>query len=181
MRNDEEVNKFRDILSRSFDFRSEMTRRDVTQDDLDTLRDMALSSEFIPKGAIDLFLYVFFVGNDKNFDKTITTLHKYGQLVQDAPEFFFNRDVFSKEVECCLENQYYIVLPPTPKNCNLIYHHKLNNDPKSYVYDDVTRTFLMTVGKEQTLKLSRSFLLLIFFSPKKLACTITDRETDLLL
>lgn len=151
MYDEEEVEKFREILSRSYDFRSEMRERGVTQDDLDKLREMALSSDLIPTGVIDMFLYVFFIGSDKNFDKTITLLHNYGKLVKDAPEFFENRDVNSKEIQFCLKNQYYIVLPPTPKNYNLIFHHKSNNDPKSYVYDDVTKTFLMTVGEYSTL------------------------------
>lgn len=178
-----DIRKFREILSRTFDFRSEMARRGVTQDDLDTLKDMALSSEFIPRGLIDLFLYVFFIGNNKNYDKTITNLHNFCQLVQDTPEIYDNRDVFSSEIQYCLENQYYIVLPPTPKNCNLIYHHKSNYDPKSYVYEDVAKTFLMTVGKDFIMLLriffknfSSSETCLFHYGPRNGFVVVIDME-----
>jgi hypothetical protein len=144
-----ELEGYRQVLANIYDYKSEMKRCGVTVADFQRLREMSLSSQFIPRGFIDFGFYIFFINCEKNFEKTLTLLHNYFKLVKDAPEFFDLRDCESPEVKASLENQFYLVLPPTSKNYNVIYHHMSNYDPKTYIYDHVAKTFLMTAGKDQ--------------------------------
>lgn len=59
------------------------------------------------------------------------------------PEFFNNRDPESFEVKNCLDHLYYVTLPVTPCNCNLIFMSLNDHDPKNYNYDWATKTFIM--------------------------------------
>jgi len=70
--------------------------------------------------------------------------YKNGTLIE---EFFKKRDVFSKEIQNCLENQYYIMLPVTPKNQMLFYHSIKNPDPSTYEFDSATKVFCMMLGE----------------------------------
>jgi hypothetical protein len=144
----QDIINFRRVIAESFDYKSEMVKCGVTQDDLDQLREMSLSSDLIPRGIIDIVIYIFFAGRSFNVDKTVTLLHNYFKLVKDAPEFFNYRDVEAPEVTSCLRDQCYLVLPPTPDNHNLIFHKLVDQEPKNYIFNNVTRTFLMTIGMQ---------------------------------
>lgn len=96
----------------------------------------------------NLFQLIFFLTAFKNdVDKSAALLESCYKLKRSAPEFFKDRDVDSKEIQNCLDNQYYITLPVTPDNHMLIYHSLKNNDPNSYNFDSAAKTFIMTNGK----------------------------------
>lgn len=143
-----EIEKYRQVVAKIYDYKSEMKERGMTMDDLEELREMSLSSDLIPRGFIDFGFFLFFVRCDKDFDKTVTLLHEYFKFANDWPELFSNRNFNAVDVKASLENQFYLVLPPSHNNCNVIFHHMSNYNPAVYLYDDVFKTLLMTIGKK---------------------------------
>lgn len=78
-----------------------------------------------------------------DIEKTAQKLEKYYELKQTAPEFFSNRDLSSDKIQFCLDKLYYVALPVTSDNCNLIFHKLKSSNPKDYVFDDAVKTFIM--------------------------------------
>ena len=70
--------------------------------------------------------------------------YKNGTLI---PEFFKDRDVFSKKIQNCLENQYFIMLPITQNNQMLFYHSLKNYDASTYEFDTAAKVFCMLFGE----------------------------------
>lgn len=68
-------------------------------------------------------------------------------MKQNAPEFFKNRDIKSPEIQTALRDQFYLTLPVTPDNCNVVFHRLKSYDPKKYVFDASIKTFIITAGK----------------------------------
>lgn len=92
-------------------------------------------------------------------DKGVNLLHNYFKLVKDAPEFFACRDVYAKEVQSCMEYQKYILLPHTPDNYNVVFFKLSDYQPKNFVFNDVVRSFLMTVGMNYEIEISNEITL----------------------
>lgn len=82
-----------------------------------------------------------------DIDKSSKWIHVYYKMKRNAPEFFTNRDVSSAEIQTALRNQFYLTLPVTPDNCNVVYHALQSYDPKKYVFDSSIKTFIITAGK----------------------------------
>lgn len=81
-------------------------------------------------------------------------IENYYKIKKNAPEFFANRDVDSEEIQSCLKNQDYVVLPVTTDNCHLIFHRLSSHDPKDYNFDAAAKTFIMLSGKIVILRIS---------------------------
>lgn len=91
-----------------------------------------------------LFQLLLFLNAGKNdVNKSSKLLHNYYKIKKSTPKFFSNRDVDSKEIQDCLDNQNYVRLPVTPDNCYLIFHRLSNDDPKYYNFDAAAKTFIM--------------------------------------
>ena len=149
MSNDEEnVRKIKKIRAESYDSEKAMKEHKITQDDLDILREMASSSEFIPKAMLAELYIVALAACDNDKDKCLKLMHNYCKLKKLTPEFFANRDVESDEIQQALANQFYATFPTTPSDCNLVFHKLSNFEPKNYVFDAAEKTFLMTVGRK---------------------------------
>lgn len=148
MSNDEDIlGKFRKFEAEAFDYEEAMNSNNITQDDVDELREMSISSEFVPKALLDKVFLLFLITCENNKDKSLNLLHNYCKLKKETPEFFAKRDFESEEIQQALNNQIYATLPPTPNNCNLILHKLSNYEPKNYVFDAAEKTFLMTIGE----------------------------------
>lgn len=147
MSDKELIKKMKRIMAESFDSEIVMKENDITLDDLDHFRDLLKSCEQVPKALMNKAILLTLVACRKNFDKSVNLIRNYCMLKKDTPEFFHNRDVLCKEVQNSLDNQIHVSLPPTPDNCNLIFHKMINCDPKSYIFDDMEKAFTMTVGK----------------------------------
>jgi hypothetical protein len=148
MSNEEDVSeKFKTFIEEAFSSEKAMKAKNITQDDIDMLREMSLSSDFIPKALLDKFHLLILITCDNDKDKSLNLLHNYCKLKKETPEFFAKRDVMSDEIQQALNNQIYAVLPPTPSSCNLILHKLSTYQPKSYIFDAAEKTFLMTIGK----------------------------------
>lgn len=91
-------------------------------------------------------LLFFLNARGSDIDKSATLLENYYKFRKSAPEFLADRDVESKEIQGCLDNQDYIALPITPDNCHLVFHRLSNHDPKTYNFDSATKTFIMLSG-----------------------------------
>lgn len=139
--------KFRKLIAEAFNYEDAMMENNITQDDVDNLRELSISSEFVPRGIVDKILLLILIACDNAMDKSVNLLHNYCKFKKRAPEFFANRDVESKEIQSAFENQYYFPLPPTPKNCNLFFHKLSNYEPRNYVFDNAEKAFLVTIGK----------------------------------
>lgn len=92
-------------------------------------------------------LLFFFNRSKCDVDRVATLMENYYKNRNLIPEFFQNRDIFSKEIQNCLENQYYIMLPVTPQNQMLFYHSLKNPDPSAYEFDSATKIFCMMLGE----------------------------------
>lgn len=148
MSNDEEIVEIVEKLrAKAFDSEKVMKEHNIVQDDLEMLRKMASSSEFIPKSLMNEFFIIFLATCDNDKDKCLKLMHNYCKLKKISPEFFANRDVESDEIQQALDNQFYATLPSTPSNCNLVFHKLSNFEPKNYIFDATEKTFFMTIGK----------------------------------
>lgn len=76
-------------------------------------------------------------------EKAAKRLHTFYQCKKDMPEFFTNRNPESLEIKQCFDNQFYVTFPVSPDNCNLIYTALSDFEPKSYVFDEACKTFIM--------------------------------------
>lgn len=137
----------RKLIAGAFDNREAMEAANITQDDVDNFRELLLSCDEVPKAMPNKILSMLLLFKKNNLDESVNVARIYCSLFRATPEFYKNRDVQSKEVQNCLNNQYYISLPPTPDDYNLIYFKFSNFDPDVFHFDDLEKTFLMTVGK----------------------------------
>ena len=92
-------------------------------------------------------LLFFFNRSKCDVDRVAKLMENYYKNRNLIAEFFQNRDVMSKEILSCLENQYYIMLPITPKNQMLFFHKIKNPDPSTYEFDSATKLFCMMLGE----------------------------------
>ena len=146
MSNDQIVKKFQKWIGEAFDSETVFKEHSITQDDIDNLRELLASSEYVPKAMIDKFFIMGLVTCENNVDKSVNLFHNYCKLMKETPEWFTNRDVESLEVQQAFDNQYYLSLPPIPgKNYHLIYHALSNFEPKNYIFDEAEKTFLMSI------------------------------------
>lgn len=143
---------FRRFVEAAYDAEQTMKENNITQDDIDQLRELAKSSDFIPKAIVDKILLIVLVATDNNKEKSVNLLQNYCRFKSETPEFFKNRDVEDEGVQFCLDNQHFANLPTTPKNYNLISFKLANSNPKNYVFDNVEKTLLMIVGKKRSFK-----------------------------
>lgn len=134
------------FIADAFNYESAMDARKVTQDEVDNFREILLSCESVPKAMPDKTLLLALIVRQNDIDRSLNLFKNYCLLAREAPEFFGNRVVDSTEVQACFENQIYASLPPTPDNCNLLFHKLSNYDPNKYIYDEALKIFLMTVG-----------------------------------
>lgn len=139
--------KFQKIIAGSFDYEKTMKEHDVTQEEIDEFRELMYSSEYFPKAMLDKFLLLVLVACNKRLDKCVSLMHNYLKCIRESPEFFANRAYENKGVQMALENQYFIALPPTPKNYNLIFHKLQSTEPKKYIFDEAEKVLLMSVGE----------------------------------
>lgn len=144
----------RKLIASAYNYDEVLTENGITQDDVNTLRELSKSSEFVPRAMIDKILLMILVACDNDMDKSVSLLHSYCKFVKETPGFFANRDVDSKEVRSSLDNQYFISLPTTPNNCNLFFFKLSNSEPKKHNFDAAEKTFLMTVGELKRFKVS---------------------------
>lgn len=77
-----------------------------------------------------------------NVEKSMKMLKVYYKMKTKVPNFFSNRDVSDRTIQDSLDHQYYVPLPVTPDNCNLIFHRLSSFDPKQYVFDEAVKTFI---------------------------------------
>lgn len=138
---------FRKWVVAAYDADQAMRDNEITQDDIDNLRELSKSSDFVPKAIVDKILLIVLVAVDNDMEKSVNLLHNFCKFKKEAPEFFLNRDVEARGVQFCLDNQYFVNLPTTPRNYNLIAFKLANSNPKTYVFDNVEKTLMMIVGK----------------------------------
>ncbi|XP_070500251.1 alpha-tocopherol transfer protein-like [Chironomus tepperi] len=135
--------RFREILKSAYNYKEALDRENLTQENINLLREKLKNSKVVPQSLADKQL-IFFLNTYKNdVDKSAALVETCYKLKKSAPEFFKDRIVDSKEIQNCLENQYYIALPVTPDNHILIYHSLKNTDPNVYNFDSAAKTFIM--------------------------------------
>jgi CRAL/TRIO domain len=88
-------------------------------------------------------IYVFLNSCGGDVDKALKKMERFYEIKHNAPEFFANRDVTSESFKKTMKNSYFISLPVTPDNCNLIGHGVISTDPNDYEYDDAIKAFIM--------------------------------------
>lgn len=142
------VKKMKKFIAEAFNYEDAMIARQVTQDEVDNLRQMLVSCDFFPKATPDKALLLLLIACQNDPDKCLNLTRNFLKFSRETPEFLANRDVNSKEVQACLKNQVYVSLPPTRDNCNLILLKFSNCDPKTYDFDAAVKTFLMATGKQ---------------------------------
>lgn len=81
-----------------------------------------------------------------DIDKAAKWLHVFYKQKKSSPEFFQNRDVFSKEIQYAFDHQYYLALPVTPNNCLTIVLKLNDKNASTYIFDESIKTFIMTAG-----------------------------------
>lgn len=103
--------------------------------------DLRKLCKFAHKNSFQLLIFLNSCNGD--IDLTAAKLEKYYELKRATPEFFSNRDISSDEIQHCLNSLYYVTLPITPDNCNLILHKLRSLNPKDYMFDGAVKTFIM--------------------------------------
>lgn len=141
------VKRMKRFIADSFNYEAAMESAGLVQDDVDNFREILLSCDEVPRSIPDKMILLLLILRKKNIDESVKVARAYCAVNKESPEFFSNRDVESKEIQSCLDNQYYIALPPTPDNCNLLYHKLSNYEPKSHIFEDAEKTFFLAVGE----------------------------------
>jgi hypothetical protein len=77
----------------------------------------------------------------------VILIENYYNCKASVPELFHNRDIWSKEIQSALKNQYFIFLPVTSDNKMLIFHSVKNPDASTYDYDLASKVYLMLFGE----------------------------------
>ncbi|XP_070500264.1 alpha-tocopherol transfer protein-like [Chironomus tepperi] len=134
---------FKNTLDRCHSYKKSLKRLDINQESVNLLREKINNSKHVPKSLTDKQLLFFLNRNRCDIDRVATLMENFYKNRTLVPEFFKNRDVFSKEIQNCLENQYYIILPVTSKNQMLFYHSIKNTDPNSYDFNSAIKVFCM--------------------------------------
>lgn len=93
-------------------------------------------------------------------DDAVELLTNHYKIKKESPEFFKNRDVTSDDIQSCLNNQDYVILPRTPDNCHLILFRLKSFEPSDYDFDSSAKTYIMTFGKADFSLMLRSKMLL---------------------
>lgn len=92
-------------------------------------------------------MLLFLNANDGNIDKSVNMMVKHYEIKKKAPQLFTGRDVKLPEIKQCIDNQYYINIPPTSDNYSICLHGLSSPVAKNYNYDPATTTFLMMIGE----------------------------------
>lgn len=90
---------------------------------------------------MQLLIFLHACGSD--IEKAAKRLHTYYKCKKEMPEFFSDRNPESTKIVQCFNSQFYVTFPPSPDNCNLIYTALSDHEPKSYVFDEACKTFIM--------------------------------------
>jgi len=77
----------------------------------------------------------------------VILIENYYNCKASVPELFQNRDIWSKEIQSALKNQYFIFLPVTSDNKMLIFHSIKNPDSSTYDYDLASKVYMMLFGE----------------------------------
>lgn len=144
---DEIKTKLCKLIDEAYNYDQAMSDNNVTQDDVDTLRETLISSEFVPRGIVDKYLLLGLIACDNNLDKTVTLMHNYYKFKKEAPEFFANRNIESKEIQSTLDNQHFYAFSPTPDDYCILFTKLRKFQAKNFNYDDSLKVFLMTLGR----------------------------------
>lgn len=139
--------RFKEILGFAYDYKKALERENLKQENVNLLRERLKSSKIVPKSLVDKQLLLFLNACKSDVDKSVILIENYYKIKQSAPEFFSNRNVDSKDIQKCLQNQNYVALPVTPDNNMLIFHSLRNFDVNSYDFDAAAKTYIMTSGK----------------------------------
>lgn len=143
---EEITEKFLRLLAGAFDYEAVLKYHEITEDEIDNLRELCKSSDRIPKSLPDQFFLTVFASYMKSYDKSVNAIHNYCKLIKETPEFFRKRDLMSNAVQLAFDHQYFFTLPPIPdKNYNVVYHALSSYEPKHYVFDESEQAFMMTL------------------------------------
>jgi hypothetical protein len=126
-----------------YDYQKTLEESGYHKKDIDAVRRELDIYPEIPKFILNEQILAFYICQHGKIDETVKKFRSYYKSKREAPEFFSDRDPESKEITHCLNHQYYVSLPVTPDNCNLIFFCLKDNDPKNYNYDSALKTYIM--------------------------------------
>lgn len=134
------------LLADAYDYEAAMGEHGISQGEIDELSKRLESCEAVPKGLFHKILLVALTASDRDIGYAEKMIDNYCKFGIDSPEFFKNRDVDSVEVQAVLNNMNFGILPPTPDNCNLVLGRLASFEPKDYMFDETSKTFMMLLG-----------------------------------
>ncbi|XP_055375202.1 alpha-tocopherol transfer protein-like [Condylostylus longicornis] len=121
-----------------------LERLNIKKDELDSMRENLPDN--CPSNITDKQLLLFFNACNFKTEYALNVIKIYYNCRKNAPEHFDNRDPYSDEIQQCLENQYYIPIPPYEKGGYLIVYHQLQNStPSNYIFTNAVKTYCMTI------------------------------------
>lgn len=161
------LRKFKDISNRAYNLPDALKEAKLEHKDIDDLRLGVEKFEHVPKTILDkqvrdlyldcceylndvitsLQLLPFLVACGNNKEKAIKLISNHYDIKRNSPEFFKHRDVDSAEVQSCLRNQNFVILPSTPDNCNLLLFRLSSYEPSDYDFDHTAKTYIMSFGE----------------------------------
>lgn len=138
---------YKNLLTTGFDVKKVMNDHQISQSDVDRLRQSCENLKNIPKATPDQFYVLCLVACEKNFGNSAHMLDTYCKIFQETPEWFCNRDMNVLEVQRTFDHQYFFTLPPIPgRNYNLMFYALKSYDTKHFNFDEAERAILMTVS-----------------------------------
>lgn len=153
-----------------FDYAEALKRHNLTQPQVDSLRESAKNYAIVPRSLTNkqvikfqplkicllselpsftfaLQLCLFLNACDGDVDRALQMAIKHYEIRKKAPQLFTKRDPKLPELVQCLENQYYLNMTPTPGGQLICLFSLANQTAKNYVYDESTKCFLMMIGE----------------------------------
>lgn len=111
---------------------------------IEALRTSLCSSKIVPQSITDKQLALFLDASDGKIEVAQKVIEIYYDTRKNAPEHFLNRDPKSEEIQQCLENQDFFVLPQI-NGCPIIFHQVSNSKASNYYFDNAVKTFFMSI------------------------------------
>ncbi|KAG5679565.1 hypothetical protein PVAND_009125 [Polypedilum vanderplanki] len=145
-----------------FDLKEALKRQNIAKSDIDQLREKLKKFKHVPHKMMSDKKLLCFLNACNGIDDAASVVSTYYEIRQTYPSIFTNRDPLSKEVQQCLNNQYYVHLKRTPSNHSVIYHSLSNSKASNYIFDEAVKVFFMTLDSLLCLEGPSNGLIIVF-------------------
>ncbi|XP_070491802.1 alpha-tocopherol transfer protein-like [Chironomus tepperi] len=139
--------RLRVFLDKGFDYEESLKSVNIQHDDVMKLKQKLEDVPIVPILHVKLCLF-FLNGSSGNIDEAAKRIEKYYQIKTTSPEFFWDRNPESMELQRSFKVYQMASLPLAPNNCFVFITRSIDSNSKNFYFDDVFKTFMMIAENE---------------------------------